>query len=214
MLARRPTGEAPMIAKPLALASAALLVTGLLTACGGGMGAAHDSSSGTVSHGSGQASGQAGDIAFAQQMIPHHAQALEMAKLATTRASSPEVKALAAQVTAAQDPEVRVLNTWLTAWGSDPMPGMDASDSAHDMHAMDMGDGMMSQQDMDALAAANGTAFDTMWLEMMVAHHEGAVTMARQILESSANPEVTAFAQKVIEGQTVEIAEMERLLAT
>ena len=203
-----------MLAKPLATVGAALALVTLVAACGGGMGSAHDSSSGTVSHGSSQTSGQAVDIAFAQQMIPHHAQAMEMAELATTRASSPEVKALAAQITAAQDPEVRVMSTWLTAWGATPMPGMDASDSAHDMHGMDMGDGMMTQQDMDALAAANGTAFDTMWLEMMVAHHEGAVAMARKILESSANPEVTAFAQKVIDGQTVEIAEMERLLAT
>ena len=203
-----------MLAKPLATVGAALALVTLVAACGGGMGSAHDSSSGTVSHGSSPISAATVDIAFAQQMIPHHAQAVEMSQLAATRARSPEVKALAAQITAAQDPEVRVMSTWLTAWGATPMPGMDASDSAHDMHGMDMGDGMMTQQDMDALAAANGTAFDTMWLEMMVAHHEGAVAMARKILESSANPEVTAFAQKVIDGQTVEIAEMERLLAT
>lgn len=212
-----------MIAKPLAAVSAALALATVLAACGGG---AHTSSGGSTSaaaHGAGHSAGStesagsagsAADILYAQQMIPHHAQALELADLAASKAASPEVKALAAQIKAAQDPEIQLMNTWLTAWGVEPIDGMDGSDSGHAGHGMDMGDGMISEQDMAALAALDGTAFDQMWLEMVVAHHEGAIAMAQQILVTSANAEVRALAQQVIDGQSAEIATIEKLTGT
>jgi uncharacterized protein (DUF305 family) len=163
--------------------------------------------------------GSTADISFAQLMIPHHAQAIEMADLALTNATSPDVKMLAQQIKDAQDPEIAMMDGWLTSWGaSDTMPGMDHSESATgDMGGMDMGGvtgaGMMSAEDMAKLSAATGTDFDTMWLQMMIAHHQGAVTMAQQVLDTTQNADVTKLAQNVVDGQTTEITTMQRLLA-
>jgi uncharacterized protein (DUF305 family) len=157
--------------------------------------------------------GSADDIAFAQLMIPHHQQAVEMADLALAHATSPDVKALATQIKAAQGPEITTMSGWLTAWGQPTsMP------TSSDMDGMDMGgmseSGMMSDQDMSALAAATGTAFDRMWLQMMIAHHQGAVGMADQVVAHGTNAEVKKLAQSVIDGQTAEIVTMKKLLTS
>ena len=107
-------------------------------------------------------------------MIPHHEQAIEMAEIAQdpARQAGPEVLDLAARVKAAQDPEIATMTGWLTAWGQ-PVE-MDTSDG-HDMSSMT---GMMSAEDMDAMATMTGPDFDDMWLTMMIEHHQGAIEMA------------------------------------
>jgi uncharacterized protein (DUF305 family) len=160
------------------------------------------------------AAGSDTDIAFAQLMIPHHQQAIAMADLAASNASSAEVKALAAQIKAAQDPEIAMMTQWLTGWGAplamEGATGMDHGD-------MDMGgmtaDGMMSAEDMDNLAGARGDDFDTMWLQMMITHHQGAISMAEQVASTTTNPQVEALAEAIIAGQTAEIATMQQMLA-
>lgn len=155
------------------------------------------------------------DIAFAQLMIPHHQQAIEMADLAARNASLAEVRTLAAQIEAAQGPEIQTMTQWLADWGAPtamptPSDGMNHGD-------MDMGGmtahGMMSAEDMAELGGAMGHDFDEMWLQMMIAHHEGAIDMAEQVLSSSTNPDVRAMAEAIISGQTAEIAHMRQLLA-
>jgi uncharacterized protein (DUF305 family) len=142
-----------------------------------------------------------------------------MADLAITNASSPQVQKLAEQIKAAQDPEISMMESWLTGWGvGDQMQGMDASAPANgDMGGMDMGgmsaSGMMTQQELDRLSKATGTDFDRMWLQMMIAHHQGAVTMAQQVLDTTTNPDVQKLAQAVVDGQTTEIDTMQQLLA-
>jgi uncharacterized protein (DUF305 family) len=148
------------------------------------------------------------DITFASTMVPHHQQAIEMADMALTQASSAEVKNLATQIKAAQDPEIATMTGWLTGWGAAPMPSGD-----HDMGGMGM-DGMMSAEEMTALENASGTAFDRMWLQLMVKHHEGAVAMARTQLSQGQSPDAKTLAQAVIDGQTKEIATMTALLKT
>ena len=164
----------------------------------------------------GSTTGSEADIAFAQLMIPHHQQAIEMADLAAANATSPEVKALATQIKAAQDPEIQTMTQWLTTWGA-PTAMATPSDSGMDHGGMDMGGmteaGMMSGADMTALANATGADFDTMWLQMMIAHHQGAITMAQQVGETTTNPEVRELADAIITGQTAEIAAMQQLLA-
>ena len=150
------------------------------------------------------------DISFAQLMIPHHQQAVEMADLALSRVTSPEVKELAEQIKAAQDPEIEMMSMWLQRWGA-PM-GMGEDHSGHDMGDMNMS-GMMSDDDMRALADAQGSAFDSLWLELMIAHHQGAISMAKQVKGSSSNAEVITLAGAVITGQKVEIDTMQKLLA-
>ena len=191
-------------------ASSALVV--LIAACG----APHASS--PVSTGAPATSSSAGsianvsdsDVSFAQQMIPHHQQAVEMADLALTRETSPEVKKLAEQIKAAQGPEIEIMSMWLQSWGA-PME-MGEDHSGHDMGGMDMS-GMMSDDDMQALADAQGAEFDRMWLEMMIAHHQGAISMAEQVKGASSNADVTSLAGAVMTGQAEEIDTMQKLLA-
>jgi uncharacterized protein (DUF305 family) len=205
-----------MRARTLALASTGLALAVVLTACGSdnasetdGMGGAMD---GSGSNASTSSTGDAADVAFAQLMIPHHQQAIEMADLALKYAKSPQVKELATQIKGAQDPEVEMMSQWLQDWGA-PMT-MPSSDG--DMGDMDMGGmgpaGMMSEEEIQALGEARGATFDQMWLQMMIAHHQGAVAMAQQVLETTNDPQVTALAQDVVQAQQAEIDAMQQLL--
>ncbi|WP_433466358.1 DUF305 domain-containing protein [Spirillospora sp. CA-128828] len=151
------------------------------------------------------------DVMFAQMMIPHHRQAIEMAGLAATRASSAEVKRLASDIKKAQDPEIQQLTGWLTSWGaSTPSPGMGSMNHG----GMDHGgmDGMMSEKDMKELESAKGQAFDKSFLEMMIKHHQGAVTMAKTEQASGEFPMAKAMADGIVSSQSAEIAKMRALL--
>lgn len=146
-------------------------------------------------------------------MIPHHRQAVEMAELAADRTDDPEVLALAEEIRAAQGPEIETMTRFLQAWGAEvPSAGMSGMDGG--MGGMDHGgmSGMMSPDQMTQLEAAEDAAFDRMFLEMMIAHHEGAVADAQRELAEGANPQVTALAQEIVDTQTAEIERMRRLL--
>jgi uncharacterized protein (DUF305 family) len=150
------------------------------------------------------------DVTFAQQMIPHHEQAVEMATMAQERASSTEVKQLAEKIAAAQGPEIDTMTGWLEDWdqeaSSDSMGGMD--DSGSDMS------GMMSDAEMESMGAATGAEFDQMFLTMMIEHHTGAIEMAKTEQQDGENPDAIALAEKIEADQTAEIAQMEDLLGS
>jgi len=151
----------------------------------------------------------AADVAFATGMIPHHAQAVEMADLAPKQAADPQVKTLATKIKKAQGPEIARMSGWLAGWGA-PVPG---SAGGHDMSAMGgQMDGMMSSQEMTKLGQTSGAAFDRMWLEAMAKHHEGAVSMAKTELAEGTNPEAKKLAQVIIDGQSAELVEMKSIL--
>ncbi|WP_020658630.1 DUF305 domain-containing protein [Amycolatopsis benzoatilytica] len=165
-----------------------------------------------------QSGHNAADVAFAQQMIPHHRQALDMAKMVPSRSTNPKVVDLAGRIDKAQDPEIRQMQGWLDAWGApstgaampgNAMPGHEMSGQPAPGHAVA---GMMSDADMKNLAAAKGTEFDRAWLEMMVKHHQGAVEMAKAELGQGSDAGAKALAQKIIDGQQAEISEMQGLL--
>lgn len=149
------------------------------------------------------------DVDFAQGMIPHHAQAIEMADMAIAQAESPEVIDLAERIRAAQDPEIEQLTLWLEDWGQD-VPDREMSMSA-DMDGMSM-DGLMTQDQMDEMAAATGAEFDQMFLDMMIVHHEGAVAMAADEVAEGKFSDAIEMAQAIIDGQSAEIDEMEQFL--
>ncbi len=162
----------------------------------------------------------AADVAFATGMIPHHGQAITMAEMATSEATNPQVKSLAAAIKAAQGPEIATMSGWLTGWGQ-PVPaatgGSDASGMSTGMSGMDGTGGMvgmMSTQEMQQLSAATGAAFDRMWLQMMVRHHQGAVTMAQTELATGQNGDAKQLAQQIIDAQNKEITTMTALLPT
>ena len=164
------------------------------------------------------ASGSAADIAFAQLMIPHHEQAVEMADmaLAPKAAASAQVQALASQIKAAQAPEIEQMQDWLRQWGAPQQMASASTDAEGGMEGMDMGgvteNGMMTAEQMATLSAATGAAFDRQWLELMIAHHQGAITMAEQVRSESQNPQVIALANEIIKSQTAEIVVMQKAL--
>lgn len=152
------------------------------------------------------------DVVFAQNMIAHHQQAIDMAGLALdpTASASTEVKDLAQRINDAQGPEVSMMSGWLEHW-HEPMT-MDTG-AGHDMDSMHGASGMMSAEDMDRLMQLSGPEFDRAWLEGMIEHHQGAITMAEQIKGEGENPDVKALADQVIADQQREMDEMNTLLA-
>lgn len=155
------------------------------------------------------------DIAFAQGMIRHHAQAIAMSQMAVQRAASPEVKDLAARIQAAQQPEIDQMSGFLRAWNA-PVPSTDSPMDG--MGQMDHGGsgpmpGMMSGDQMQQLGQASGEAFDRMFLQMMITHHQGAVTMAETELRDGQNTEARQLAQRIINDQQREITEMQAFLS-
>ncbi|GGL01064.1 DUF305 domain-containing protein [Nocardia jinanensis] len=147
------------------------------------------------------------DIRFAQEMIPHHRQAVEMAALVPSHSSDPEVNDLAARIQRAQDPEIATMAGWLQAWGVATPEGGEHSGMGHATMP-----GMMTDEQMAQLEAARGPEFDRMWLTMMIAHHEGAVRMADTELAEGANPDAEALAQRIIDAQQAEIQQMQDML--
>lgn len=143
------------------------------------------------------------DVDFATMMYPHHAQAVEMAKLVEGKGARPEVVELAAEVQGAQQPEMDAFTRLLAQWGK-PAP------SATMEHAMD---GMMTPAQMERLGTLRGAEFDREWLTMMIAHHKGAIAMADTELAKGVNPENRKLAEQIKSGQQAEIARMEKLLA-
>ncbi|MEU4424481.1 DUF305 domain-containing protein [Actinoplanes sp. NPDC024001] len=194
------------------LGGAAVTAMLVLSACGG---SDHSSSGSGMNHGEAAPSVAASavgtfndaDVTFAQSMIPHHQQAVQMAAMAGGRAADSEVKALAGKIQQAQQPEIDTMTAWLTAWGKPaPMPSMGSGMEHGSMP------GMMSDADMATLMDAKGAAFDKHFLTMMVSHHEGAIDMAQQEVEQGSNPEAKALAQKIITDQQAEIATMKAIL--
>jgi uncharacterized protein (DUF305 family) len=144
------------------------------------------------------------DVAFAQGMIPHHEQAVEMAGLAESRAGD-EVRDLAEEIAAAQGPEIEQMTGLLESWGEAPPEDME--DAGHgDMP------GMMSGEEMAELEGAEGGEFDALFLEMMILHHEGAITMAETEIEEGADAEARTLAQDVFDAQQAEIEQMTAML--
>lgn len=142
------------------------------------------------------------DVMFAQMMIPHHEQAVEMSALAGPNSASAEIVDLAGRISAAQGPEIAQMEAMLDRWGVPQM--MD-----HSGHQMA---GMVSDEDMDRLRAATGPAFDRLFLELMIAHHEGAIDMTEDPLENGTDPELQTLLREIVEAQTAEIAEMQAML--
>jgi uncharacterized protein (DUF305 family) len=156
------------------------------------------------------------DIAFATDMIPHHAQALLMVDLVRQHDVDPAVTDLADQISAAQTPEIETMADWLEEWG-EPVPATQR-DHAHgdgDMGGMDMGDempGMMSNDELDELEHASDAEFQDLWLQMMIEHHEGAIEMAGTEIADGEWADAIAMAKGIRDGQQAEIDQMQQLL--
>jgi uncharacterized protein (DUF305 family) len=137
------------------------------------------------------------DISFAEMMIPHHEQAIEMSEIALLNTTNPDVLQLAQEIKDAQSPEIDLMKSW---------DGVKAS-----THAGHMMDGMLSESELSELREAKGKAFDVLFLNGMIKHHEGAIAMAEEVVDS-ANKAVADLSASIIAAQKLEIEKMNELL--
>jgi uncharacterized protein (DUF305 family) len=139
------------------------------------------------------------DVYFIRMMIPHHTQALEMVVLAPERTTHPQLLAIADRIKTAQLPEIAYMRSWLAA------RGLSIDDPGHDHGTMP---GMQSRERLDALRAARGDAFDRLFIDMMINHHQGAIKMAVDVLGAGKNQQVEELATGIAAEQDVEIGRM------
>ena len=188
----------------LTIGVAALATLTTLIACSSNE--SHDAthSATTTSAAAAQSHNQA-DITFTQNMIPHHQQAIEMSDIMLAKQNiDPRVVDLVNKIKAAQGPEIQQMQSWLSQWGAPTTGNM----SGHDMS------GMMSEQDLAALKDAQGVDASKAFLTQMIAHHQGAVTMAQDEIKNGKYPPAVTLAQSIITSQQQEITEMQGILAS
>ena len=185
----------------LGMALAVLTSVGVLAGCGDNT---HTTSDPGTTHGAQGVHNEA-DVAFASQMIPHHAQAVEMATL-VHHTGNLKVLALADRIDKAQAREIATMTTWLRARGVHVPASGDTTESDHSMP------GMAPHDDMNQLEQTKDAEFDRLWLSSMIRHHEGAIQMANTELGQGSDEEMKRLARQILETQQAEIAEMQALL--
>lgn len=148
------------------------------------------------------------DVAFGKQMIDHHRQAVEMAKLVPERSTNAELAALAARITDEQQSEINTLNVFLVQWNEQPKLGQ-ADD--HGGHHQDM-PGMVDAATMTRLESLRGAEFDRLWLQSMISHHQGAIEMAKAEIANGENVDAVAMARTMVSTQQAEIGQMNTML--
>lgn len=157
------------------------------------------------------------DVQFMQRMIMHHAQAVEMTALIESHTENKDLRSLGARISRSQDDEIKFMKRWLTGRGEPLSPSM----SMHDMPGMDMSQhhslmpGMLTAKQMDALKSAKGKEFDDLFLKGMIQHHNGALTMVKELFDTAGagqDAELFNFATDVESGQRAEIRIMENML--
>ena len=210
--------------KSVAVGAASTVLLLALTACGNsgndqaGTSTTSAAVTTSVSTEAGAGEHNDADITFAEGMVPHHSQAIEMSDMLLAKQNiDPRVVDLAKQIKAAQGPEIEQLNTWLKEWGQAPastsmsMPGGSMPTTGMGMQPME---GMMSEQDMQALQQAQGVDASKLFLTQMIEHHKGAVAMAQTEVDTGRNPAAIQMAKTIITTQQQEIDTMEQILST
>jgi uncharacterized protein (DUF305 family) len=148
----------------------------------------------------------ADDVAFATNMIPHHEQAVEMSALVGERSTNPELIELAERISAAQGPEIQTMKVFLVQWNENPDTG-----SGHAGHGSTMA-GMVDEATMAKLQSLSGAEFDTLWLQSMISHHQGAIEMAKAEIANGENVDAKRMAQTIIDTQQADIGQMNQML--
>ncbi len=152
------------------------------------------------------------DVEFMQGMIAHHAQALTMCELLETRSERPVMRELAKRIDLSQEDEIKMMQDWLRSNGQE-VPDAEAH---HHMHGDDLMPGMLSREEMRSLEEAEALAFDRLFLELMIAHHQGALVMVEDLLSTPGAAQestVFGFTSDIVADQTAEIERMANMLA-
>jgi len=201
-------GSLMLMSSRIAAAFIALFAALLLTSCSGSE--QHtDAHTTDESVSSAQPSGfNADDHAFATNMIPHHEQAIELAAMAPTHSTDQQLIALAAKISAEQEPEIKALRVFLVQW--DENPDDNASPDSHSGHGAMAG--MVDEATMAKLQSLQGAEFDTLWLQSMISHHQGAIEMAKAEVANGQNEDMKRMAQTMIDSQQAEITQMNQML--
>ena len=189
----------------------AVLLLALAVGCGNGDD--HDGHSGPLS----ATKHNGADVAFASDMIQHHAQALAMVNLTAERPMDPEFQKLSEGIRDAQGPEIETMTDWLDEWGEE-VPETVNDHMNHDMGTMPEGTedmpGMMTADEMEELEKSSDAEFQKMWLDMMIRHHRGAIDMAEDEVQDGQFKPAVELAKSILAAQKVEIEEMKGLLVT
>jgi uncharacterized protein (DUF305 family) len=148
----------------------------------------------------------ADDVAFATNMIPHHQQAVELSAMVPDRSTNDQLVALAKQISAAQQPEINVMKVFLVQWNENP-----DTNSGHSGHGSTK-QGMVDEATMTKLTSLKGAEFDTLWLESMISHHQGAIEMAKAEIANGDNVDAKTLAKNIVTTQEAEIGQMKQML--
>jgi uncharacterized protein (DUF305 family) len=193
----------------LTIGVAALAMLTTLTACTSHEATHNGTASSSVSSSVAAQQHNQADVTFAQHMIPHHQQAIEMSDTVLAKQGiDARVIDMANKIKAAQGPEIAQMQSWLSQWGMPTMPMTPGSMAGHD------GSGMMSEQDMNDLKSADGVDASKLFLTQMIAHHQGAITMGTDEIKNGQYPPAVSMAQSIVTGQQREITEMQGILAS
>jgi len=149
----------------------------------------------------------ADDVMFAQMMIPHHQQAVEVAAMVPDRSNNPDVIALAAKIAGEQQPEIDTMKALLLQWNVDPNEM--SHESGHAGMAMT---GMVNDATMVRLDSLKGASFDMLWLQSMISHHQGAIEMAKTEIADGKSADLITLAKNIVAAQQAEIDQMKQML--
>ncbi len=186
--------------------AAALTTAVVVSSCSKSEDHSQHATSSTSTSAQAAAAHNADDVMFAQMMIPHHQQAIELADLTPQRTDNQALLKLANTISAEQQPEIDTMKALLVQWGADPTMG------DHGMHGGSAMQGMVDDATMTKLKSLNGPEFDTLWLQSMIAHHQGAIEMAKTEIAKGQSADLTTMAKSIVTSQQAEIDQMKQML--
>ena len=144
------------------------------------------------------------DVQFVTMMVPHHQQALRMAEIVLSKPDlDPQVRQMTEKIQHEQTPEIATMQSWLAAWNAGPAMSLEQAQGM---------DGLLSPDDLAALERADGTTASTLFLQQMIEHHEGAVSMSQPEIEDGTNPQAQQLAHSIVQSQQQQIQQMQSML--
>ena len=163
----------------------------------------------SATHDSRSAEHNNADIAFAEDMIPHHRQAVDMTAMVPSRSTNPDLLVMATHISSDQQAEILTMKGLLAQWGVQDAPSHENHMDPSGMHFAGMVDGAT----LNKLQSLSGPSFDALWMTSMISHHQGAIAMAQNEIDQGRSPDAIKLAKMIISAQQREIAQMNHLLS-